>query len=138
MVSYSTMTQAPKLTPSEALVQSLVAVAWADGRMDRDEAHMLHALMSALGLDGPQAESLRDYARTPRSLDDAPIEALSAEEAGVLLQQAVVLTYVDGEQSVAEHSMIAALIQRLPLAPEVATAILSEAEARARRLAMLL
>lgn len=36
----------------EAMVKSLVAVAWADGRMDDEEAEVIEALLSAFEIKG--------------------------------------------------------------------------------------
>ena len=46
----------------EAMVKSLVAVGWADGRMDVEETEVIEALLCAFEIEGDDAESVRDFA----------------------------------------------------------------------------
>lgn len=122
----------------EAMVKSLIAVAWADGRVDGEETEVIEALLSSFEIEGEEAEGLRTYAREPRSIDDVPLTDLSANDRRMLLQHAVILTYVDGEQSDKEREVLDALVTKLKVPPEEAKELLQAAEARAKRLLELL
>lgn len=122
----------------EAMVKSLVAVAWADGRVEGEESEVIEALISSFELEGADAEMIREYARSPRSIDDVPITDLSADDRRVLLQHAVILTYIDGKQSDEEKAVLQKLVEKLRIPSEEATQILDAAESRAKRLLELL
>lgn len=122
----------------EAMVKSLVAVAWADGRMDGEEKEVIEALLSAFEIEGADADRIRDYAKQPKSLDDVPLTDLSASDRRLLLQHAVILTYIDGEQSEAEKKVIEELVKRLHLPDAEAKVLLDASEQRAKRLLDLL
>jgi tellurite resistance protein len=116
-----------------AIVRSLVPVAWADGVFAEREQEMLDALLEAYGASGAERAELRDYARTRRTLDDIDVRELSADDRRVLLQHAVLLTFVDGEQSPGEVLLLGELAQALRIPPAEASALVSMAEERARR-----
>lgn len=118
----------------EAMVKSLVAIAWADGRVDAGESEVIEALISAFELAGEDAQSVREYAKTPRTLDDVPLTDLAAHDRRMLLQHAVILTYVDGEQSDAERRILDELTKKLHLEGEEAVALRATAEDRAKKL----
>src|SRR6478609_10409610 len=99
----------------EAIVKSLVAVAWADGRMEENEAEVIEALIGAFELAEADAQAVREYAKTPRSLEDVPLTDLSANDRRMLVQHAVILTYVDGQQSAQEKEVLEALVAKLNL-----------------------
>ncbi len=122
----------------EAMLKSLVAVAWADGRLENEETEVIEALISAFGVEGESAESIRAFAKTPKSIDDVPITELSASDRRVLLQHAVIVTYIDGTQSEKEREVLDALIAKLRVPAEEAKQILDDAETRAKRLLSLL
>jgi tellurite resistance protein len=122
----------------EAMVKSLVAVAWADGRMEGEEHEVIEALISSFELTGEDAAQIREYAKEPRSIDDVPITDLSADDRRVLLQHAVILTYIDGKQSEEEKIVLGKLSEKLRIPADESKAILEAAEARAKRLLELL
>ncbi len=122
----------------EAMVKSLVAVAWADGRIHEDETEVIEALLSAFEIEGADAEQIREYAKTERTLDDVPLTDLSAHDRRMLLQHAVILTFVDGEQSEREREVIGELVSKLRIPDPEASELLESATTRAKRLAQLL
>lgn len=122
----------------EAMVKSLIAVAWADGRMDGDETEVIEALLSAFEIEGEDAERLREYAKEPKTLDDVELTELSASDRRLLLQHAVILTYIDGHQSETERKVLDELVERLRLPPAEAKVLLEASENRAKRLLDLL
>lgn len=122
----------------EAMVKSLVAVAWADGRLDGEETEVIEALLSAFEIEGDDADRIRDYAKQPRTLDDVALTDLSASDRRLLLQHAVILTYIDGQQSETERKVLADLVERLKLPAAEAKMLLEASEKRAKRLLDLL
>ena len=122
----------------EAMVKSLVAVAWADGRLDGEESEVIEALIDAFEIGDDDAKNIRAYAKDPRKLDDVPLTDLSAADRRLLLQHAVILTYIDGEQSDTEREVIGQLVDRLRIPPAEAKVLLEASEERAKNLLELL
>ncbi|MEM6962093.1 MAG: DUF533 domain-containing protein [Myxococcota bacterium] len=118
----------------EAMVKSLVAVAWADGRVDAGESEVIEALISAFRLSEEDSEAIRVYSREPRSLEEVPLTELSTHDRRMLLQHAVVLSYVDGEQSSEERVILEELVRKLNIPGEEAAKLIDSSEQRARRL----
>jgi uncharacterized tellurite resistance protein B-like protein len=121
-----------------AIVKSLVSVAWADGVFAEEEKDMVEALISAFEASDDEAKEIRDYAAVKRSLDDIPVTDLSTDDRRVLLQHAVLLTYVDGTQAESEKAFIHALCERLRIPADESKALIDHAEARAKRFLNLL
>ncbi len=121
-----------------AILKSLIAVAWADGRFASEEQEMLEALISAFNASDVEAEEIRKYATTPRSIDDVPVTELSADDRRTLLNHAVVLTYIDGHQSDQEKELVEKLADRLRIGEVESSRIIESAGARAKRLLELL
>ncbi len=122
----------------EAMLKSLVVVAWADGRVDEEEHEVIEALISAFEIDDEGAAMIRDYAKTPKTLDDVPLSELSASDRRVLLQHATILSYIDGTQSEKEKEVLASLVTKLRVPADEARQILADADERAKRLMSLL
>lgn len=122
----------------EAMLKSLVAMAWADGRVHQHEAAVIDALVAAFEVDPTGIGTLRDYARAPRTLDDIPLQELSADDRRLLLQHAVLLTYVDGQQTADERELLSTLAQRLRVPEAEAKPLMERAARRAERLRALL
>jgi tellurite resistance protein len=118
------------MTPGEKnIVRSLVAVAWADGRLESGESSVIEGLLT--GFDASEAEEreLLEYASTRRTLEaDVPVAALSREERELLLANAALLTHADGDQSDAETEVLARLITILGFSDAEAHEILAEAD----------
>jgi len=122
----------------KAIVKSLISVAWVDGFVTNEESEVIEALLQAFGANDAEAEELRDYAKTPRSLDEIPLTDLSADDRRALLQHAVLLSFVDGEQSASEKKLLDELAVKLRVPHEEATELVRSAEERAKRLTNLL
>lgn len=122
----------------EAMVKSLVAVAWADGRVDDEEKEVIEALISSFELDGEDADSIRAYAKEKRDIDDVSITDLSATDRRMLLQHAVILSFVDGDQSEDEIAVLNRLVTKLKVPQEEAEPLLAAATVRAKRMLELL
>jgi uncharacterized membrane protein YebE (DUF533 family) len=121
-----------------AIVKSLVSVAWADGEFHDKEKEMVDALISAFDANEAEAEQIRLYAAEKRTLDDVPVDDLAAGDRRVLLQHAVLLTYVDKDQHESEKQYLDALCKKLSIPDEEAREITSAAESRAKRFLNLL
>jgi tellurite resistance protein len=121
----------------ELMVKALVAVAWADGRLHTQEEGVLQALAQALDLSAEETAALREYARSPRTLDEVPVAELSAHERLAVLRHAVLLTYVDGEQTADERGVLAALVLKLQIPASEASGVIQAAARRASRLVHL-
>ena len=122
----------------EAILKSLVAVAWADGRMEGEEKEVLEALISAFELTKDDGQTIRDYAASPKSLADIPLDQLEQAERRLLLQHAVILSYIDGTQSEREKVMLDDLVGKLDIPAGEASSLLEAADQRAKRLLDLL
>jgi len=118
----------------EAILKSLVAVAWADGRVDGDETEVIDALLEAFAVDGEAADGLREFAKEERSIDDIPLTELSATDRRMLLQHAVIVTWVDGEQHDKELEVLDKLVARLNLPADEAKTLREAASERAKRM----
>jgi tellurite resistance protein len=115
-----------------------VSVAWADGDFADKEREMIEALIGAFEASEAEANEIRVYAAEKRTLDDIPITDLSADDRRVLLQHAVLLTFVDGEQGAAEKQHLDDLCRKLRIPGDEAKALIEGAETRAKRFLNLL
>jgi tellurite resistance protein len=122
----------------DAMLRSLVAIAWADGHFADEEAEIIEAMISTFELGEEDAQKVREYAKTPRSLDDVPVTELSENDRRVLLQHAVILSYIDGGQSEVELDVIDELVDRLGVPEKEADDIIAAANTRAKKLVDLL
>jgi tellurite resistance protein len=121
-----------------AIVKSLVSVAWADGVFADEEREMVEALIAAFEATDDEAKEIREYASHKRTLDDVPVSDLSADDRRVLVQHAVLLTYVDGKQDPTEKTFVDDLCAKLRIPGDEARALTEAAEARAKRFLNLL
>jgi uncharacterized membrane protein YebE (DUF533 family) len=121
-----------------AILRGLVSVAWADGRVAAEELEVIEALLQAFGATPSEAAELRAYAKDPRTLDDIPITDLSFDDRRVLLQHAVLLTFIDGEQATTERDLLDKLCERLRIPALEARGLMEAAEARAKNFLNLL
>lgn len=115
-----------------AIVRGLIAVAWADGRVASEEHQIVDALLEAYGATPSEAAELRAFAASPRSLNDIELNELGLDDRRVLLQHAVLLTFVDGEQHERERQLLEDLVAELRLNPLDAQRVLEAAEQRAK------
>ena len=121
-----------------AILKGLVSVAWADGRMAGEEKEVLEALLQAFEATPSEAHELRMFARDPKQLTDVPLHDLSADARRVLLQHAVLLSFVDGEQDRKEKQMIDELCEVLRIPSIESRGLVAAAEERAKSLLQLL
>jgi hypothetical protein len=106
--------------------------------VDAEETEVIEALLSAFDIGGDDAAKIRDYAKTPRTVDDIDLTELSAHDRRLLLQHAVILTFIDGTQSADEVAVLDKLVDKLHVPADEAKELLASASARAKRLLDLL
>jgi uncharacterized tellurite resistance protein B-like protein len=118
------------MTPSEKnIVKSLVAVAWADGKLAAPEAGVIEGMLCGFDASEEEERELLQYAKQKRTLtEDAPIAELSREDRELLLANAALLTHSDGAQTDSEQALLDKLITLLELSPEDAAEILRSAK----------
>jgi len=121
-----------------AILKGLVSVAWADGRMAGEEKEVLEALLQAFEATPSEAHEVRTFAREPKKLSDVPLHDLSADARRLLLQHAVLLSFVDGEQDKSEKQMIEELCEVLRIPNIESRGLVAAAEERAKSLLQLL
>jgi tellurite resistance protein len=115
-----------------AIVKGLISVAWADGRMAAEESEIIDSLLDAFQATPTERREIQLFAKHPRTLEDIPINELSSDDRRVLLQHAVLLTFVDGEQHEKEKKLLDELCETLRIPELEARGILRAAEDRAR------
>ena len=120
------------------LLKLLVALAWADGKVDEEELEVVEAMFDTFEADKTTAEEIRQWAKTPRSLDDVDVKGLAKEDAELVLYQAVLLTYIDGEQTEKEIKLLDDFMVKLGLEKEESEPILKRATERATELLPIL
>lgn len=122
----------------KAILHSLVSVAWADGVYEDRERQMLDALLESFGASDEEASEIRKYAETKRSIEDIPLTDLSAGDRRTLLQQAVILSWVDGEQADTEKTFLTKLCGYLKIPDDESGELIEAATGRAKNLLDLL
>ena len=121
-----------------AILKSLCAVAWADGRVAEDEREVIEALLQAFGANDSETQLIRDYVSEPKTLDDIPLTDMDGDDRRVLLQHAVFLTFIDGHQDEKEKALLDTLAERLRINSDERTQLFDLATDRARRFLNLL
>ncbi|HET9960331.1 MAG TPA: hypothetical protein VFQ61_37830 [Polyangiaceae bacterium] len=116
-----------------AILKGLVCVAWADGAMHATERQLLEALLQAFNAKPSEALEIRLFAEQPRTLQDVPIHDLSYADRRMLLTQAVILSFADGEQHSTEQVIIKDLARELRIPDIEARGIIAAAEEQARQ-----
>ncbi|MFO0570624.1 MAG: TerB family tellurite resistance protein [Polyangiaceae bacterium] len=124
------------MTPAEKnIVKSLVAVAWADGKVEGPEENVIEGLLAGFDATEAEEQEIREYAKEKRTLEkDIPLSELGDDERELLLANAALLTHADGEQSESEKALLDKLTELLGFDAEQATEILDSVKDGALRL----
>ena len=117
-----------------AIIKALVPVAWADGVFAEKEKETLEALLDAFHATEDERKEIREYAAEKKSLDDINLQDLSADDRRILLQHAVLLSFVDGDQGDEERRFLDALVTKLKIPAEEAKELMVFAADRAKKL----
>lgn len=115
-----------------AIVKGLVSVAWADGHIAAAESEIIDSLLDAYAATPTERREIALFARQPRTLEDVPIHELSHDDRRVLLQHAVLISFVDGSQDEKEKRLIDELCEVLRIPAVEARGIVRAAEERAK------
>ncbi|MBK8215971.1 MAG: TerB family tellurite resistance protein [Myxococcales bacterium] len=115
-----------------AIVKGLIPIAWADGDFGEKEREAITGILAAYGASDAEKAEVLEYAKEQRTLDDIDLQELSATDRRVLLQTAVVISFVDGEQSVTESTMLHDLAVRLRIPDAEAKDCMEQAAERAK------
>ena len=115
-----------------AIVKGLISVAWADGRMAAEESEIIASLLDAYQATPTERRELTLFAAKPKTLADVPIHDLSHDDRRVLLQHAVLVSYVDGAQHEQEKALLDELCEVLRIPAVEARGIVRAAEERAK------
>ena len=121
-----------------AILKGLVCVAWADGTIADAEKALLDALLESFSATPSEVHEVKKFAEVSRTLADVPIHELSYDDRRLLLTQAVLLSFVDGEQHEKERALIDELCRVLRIPSIEADGIVAAAEEQAKRLLPLL
>lgn len=115
------------MTPAEKnIVKSLVAVAWADGKLEEGESGVIEGLLSGFDASSEEEAEILEYAKTRRTLEaDIPLGDLEEEDRELLLANAALLTHADGEQSDSEQAILQKLVAVLGFEAAKANEILA-------------
>ena len=117
------------MTPSERnIVKSLIAVAWADGKLEAPESGVIEGMLSGFDASAEEEKELLEYGSTRRGLEDIPLAELGKDDRELLLANAALLTHADGEQSESERATLDALVKILGFTPEDAKRIIDSAD----------
>ncbi len=116
------------MTPSEkSVVRSLIAVAWADGQVESGELGVIEGMLCGFDATEVEEQEMLEYARTPRSLGDIPVDSLSLEERELLLTNAALLTLADRTRTVEEVEVLRQLGALLGFVAEQSTSLVEQA-----------
>ncbi len=115
------------MTPAEKnIVKSLIAVAWADGKMEDSEASIVEGLLVGFDASDEETDTLLEWAKTRREIEkDIPIDDMNEEDRELLLSNAALLTEADGEVTADEKSALVQLVKLLRFSNEKANEIIS-------------
>ncbi|HSC87579.1 MAG TPA: DUF533 domain-containing protein [Polyangiaceae bacterium] len=121
------------MTPGEKnIVKALIAVAWADGRIEEAESSVVEGLLVGFDASPEEERELLAYAAEPRTLArDIPSLLLERADRELLLANAALLAAADGESTSEERQMLEELAVLLELSPAEAERIIEEAVAGA-------
>jgi tellurite resistance protein len=117
-----------------ALIRSLIAMAWADGKVAEEERALIDAIIESFAVSVEEAAELRQFGQEPRTLDDVPLNDLDHGSRRRLLQLAVMVSYVDGDFDETERALLSDLAHRLDIPLDERAALLEDSARRAKGL----
>jgi uncharacterized tellurite resistance protein B-like protein len=117
---------------TEKTIKTLIAVAWADGRVGDDEKEVIDTLVEAYAVPGDDAVRIREWAANRKTLQELDYEGFEDVDRILLLQQAVFVTYIDGVQTDKELEILRDLARRLGIENSRATELIKTTTTRAK------
>ena len=118
----------------KSILQLLVALAWADGRVDEEERDVVKALTDAFKASDEECDEILEWARQRRTIEDVDITSLTQSDLELALQFGVLLTFIDGKQTADEVVLLDKFIARLGMSQDEAKPLLDSATAFAQKL----
>jgi uncharacterized membrane protein YebE (DUF533 family) len=115
----------------KAIVQALIAVAWADGSVGGPEEGVVEGLLAGFDASDDEEAELLTWAKSPRSLADVNIGGLEQDDRELLLSNAALLISADGTETVEERAVLEKLAGALQLDAEEAREIVRSTRGRA-------
>jgi uncharacterized tellurite resistance protein B-like protein len=115
------------VTPQQKnIVKSLIAVAWADGKVQELESGVIEGLLCGFDASEAEEQELLEYARQRRTLsDDLPLAELRREDRELVLANAALITHADGTQTDGERDLLDRLSALLGFSESEARAIVN-------------
>lgn len=127
------------MVPSDlSVLRSLIAMAWADGKVLAEETALIDSLIESFGANEEETAELKEFAATQRTLDDVPLDELDEGSRRRLLQLAVLVSFVDGEQDETEQQLLEDLADRLEIPEDERRALMAGSAMRAKGLLRVL
>ncbi len=118
-----------RMTPNEkSILRGLVAVAWADGKVEAPEEGVIEGLLCAFDASDEEETEILEWAKEKRTLKDIPIAELTGEDRELLLANAALLAHADGEQSDDEKKLLDTIVEVLGFSSDEAEKILDSAK----------
>ncbi len=114
------------------VVRAMAAMAWSDGRMDKNEMEKLRVLGKRMGLDVSERSKMEGFLRSRPSLDQVNFSGLNEKERQAFYMLAVHYAYLDKRVKPGEKKMLDTLATLLMVPLEVRTAIEEKAKAQAQ------
>lgn len=123
------------MTPGEKnVMRSLVAVAWADGKLEDGETGVIEGLLCGFDATDEEEAEILEYAKVRRTLEeDIPLDELNQTDRELLLTNATLLTLADGNQSETEERLLDRLIELLGMDREEGVRLVDSVRVQARR-----
>jgi len=118
------------MTPNEKnIVKALVAVAWADGKLEQPESGIIEGLLCGFDATEEEEQEILTYAKQKRTFkDDIAVSEMTKEDRELLLANAALLTHADGDQSGPERELLQKLVGLLEFTGADGDAILASAK----------
>ncbi len=128
----STWYPALRMTSKEkAIVQALIAVAWADGAVGGPEEGVVEGLLAGFDASDEEEAELLAWAKSPRTLGDVNITTLEQDDRELLLSNAALLVSADGTETNEERAVLDKLAGVLHLDADEAREIVRSTRGRA-------
>jgi uncharacterized membrane protein YebE (DUF533 family) len=114
------------------VVRAMAAMAWSDGRMDKNEMEKLRVLGKRMGLDVSERSKMEGFLRSRPSLDQVDFSGLNEKERQAFYMLAVHYAYLDKRVKPGEKKMLDTLAELLMVPLDVRTTIDENAQAMAQ------
>lgn len=95
------------MTPNQRhIVECLIIVAWADGRVAPGELGVIEGMLCGFDASEDEERELLDFAHVPRSFGDLELDALATPDRELLMENAALLMRADGDSAATEVQVL--------------------------------